>query len=130
MSRPRKYKQALVEYLLSRTYGGCGYCGAPLTADTAQIDHQDPFGPDAVSNYLPACAYCNASKGQRTKEEYRKSIEAEELIDELPELGWTARQAAWLASQDWFPIKGPRHIFWHEDPPSNPEAESADQNHS
>jgi len=48
----------------------CAYCGT--TAGTIEVDHILPVsrgGTDAWSNLVPACASCNAQKGDRTPEE-------------------------------------------------------------
>lgn len=48
----------------------CAYCGT--TEGTIEVDHIIPEsrgGTDAWSNLVPACAACNAQKGDRTPEE-------------------------------------------------------------
>ena len=51
----------------------CAYCGKQITEDTATRDHVMPVsrgGNNSIDNILPACFSCNASKNNKTKEEY------------------------------------------------------------
>lgn len=66
-----------------KTDGQCWYCGM-LTMLTAEPRHEqfciDHFiawgdgGTHDLSNLVPACRSCNASKRQRSLEEYRASL--------------------------------------------------------
>ncbi len=50
--------------------GPCVYCGAP----TAHVDHVRPLARDGwehPDNLVPACAWCNGSKGSRMLTEWR-----------------------------------------------------------
>lgn len=52
--------------------GPCAYCGAP---DAKHIDHVIPRcqgGTDDLANLARACARCNARKGPRTPEQWRR----------------------------------------------------------
>jgi 5-methylcytosine-specific restriction endonuclease McrA len=63
---------------LKRRYEGCcAYCGlrALLT-----VDHRIPLsrgGKNLISNILPACRTCNSRKHNRTEDEYRALLRAE-----------------------------------------------------
>lgn len=64
--------------------GRCAYCGSerPLT-----IDHRVPLsrgGSNEIANIVPACGFCNRSKGARTEEEFRV---ARMLDSELVDVG-------------------------------------------
>lgn len=67
---------------LCRRFGGCcAYCGreAKLT-----MDHVVPLcrgGRHALGNILPACAWCNASKGRLLLVEWRKKGRAVEAFE-------------------------------------------------
>ena len=55
-------------YVLGRDGYQCRYCGFPLTIDTANLDHVQPFkhgGETLVSNLVACCPECNKSKGNR-----------------------------------------------------------------
>jgi len=44
----------------------CAYCEGELSSDTVQIEHVIPLsrgGPNWASNLVPACSFCNLSKG-------------------------------------------------------------------
>jgi 5-methylcytosine-specific restriction endonuclease McrA len=63
--------------LVGRYDGKCAYRGeeGPL-----QVDHRTPLsrgGANSIDNVLPACATCNAEKGQLTEAEFRARIAAE-----------------------------------------------------
>jgi 5-methylcytosine-specific restriction endonuclease McrA len=51
----------------------CPYCGVPLNLFNRTKDHKVPVargGSDAIDNLEPICWECNASKGDRTHEEF------------------------------------------------------------
>ena len=60
---------------------GCGEMTVPWAADLARdvkyatVDHKDPKGGNGQDNLWVMCAYCNASKGHRTLEEWEKSLD-------------------------------------------------------
>ena len=70
--RVRKLQNHLVHYskkdLLKRFEDfkfSCAYCGSK---DFLTVDHLIPVskgGPDCITNLVPACSFCNASKGNR-----------------------------------------------------------------
>lgn len=52
--------------------GGCTYCGEPAES----MDHLIPRlrqGPDSADNLVPACRWCNSSKGGRDVFEWARS---------------------------------------------------------
>lgn len=58
--------------------GCCGYCGREMSQSEMQIDHMNPFedgGSNDMSNLLPSCKRCNAMKGKRTVDGFRRHIE-------------------------------------------------------
>ncbi len=105
--KDRNYGRALKRHLLAQSLGRCQYCGCSITLLNSTIDHVDAGGDDTVENYLICCNGCNASKGQKSLEEFRAFMEARELIaaSVLPSLNWTTSQLVWLVRQDWFPHK-------------------------
>jgi 5-methylcytosine-specific restriction endonuclease McrA len=61
--------------ILSAHGGRCAYCGRRLTKPTR--DHVIPIsrgGHHTADNIVPACRWCNTSKGDRTGEEYRSFL--------------------------------------------------------
>ena len=63
--------------LVERYGGKCAYRGE---AGPLQVDHRTPLsrgGANSIDNVLPACANCNAEKGQLTEAEFRARIAAE-----------------------------------------------------
>lgn len=51
----------------------CYYCGGPYAA----IDHRIPLsrgGPHLPANLVPACTWCNSSKGAKTEAEFRSRL--------------------------------------------------------
>lgn len=61
--------------------GRCWYCGVALPPfDEWEIEHQHPRsrgGSNTIENLVAACRRCNALKGPRTVEEYRRRIIAQ-----------------------------------------------------
>lgn len=60
--------------VLEKTSGHCAYCGVGLTDETFCIDHVHPRfhgGTNQIDNLLPACSYCNSSKGTKSLEGFR-----------------------------------------------------------
>lgn len=56
----------------------CHYCGASTPKKRRTADHVTPLsrgGPHSVSNLVMACQACNATKGDRTKEEFMEMRE-------------------------------------------------------
>jgi hypothetical protein len=57
-------------YAAVRAEGPCVYCGAPVE----HVDHVRPLargGWEHRDNLVPACAWCNGSKGDRLLTEWR-----------------------------------------------------------
>jgi len=57
--------------------GHCAYCGTKIKLKDMQSDHIHPKsrnGSNSLSNYLPSCYSCNASKGSYTVEEFRAML--------------------------------------------------------
>jgi hypothetical protein len=53
----------------------CAYCGKRLAESEVVWDHLIPRckrGGNGPENLLPACWFCNSSKGSKTLEEFRK----------------------------------------------------------
>lgn len=51
------------KYLAALRLDPCVYCGAPFAA----VDHlrpRDKGGPNRYDNVVPACSFCNSSKGR------------------------------------------------------------------
>lgn len=60
--------RSIREQVAAVTGNRCFYCDADLEQETLHVDHIVPKnagGPDHISNYVPACAKCNGSKGDR-----------------------------------------------------------------
>ena len=56
---------AIRAYLLEHGDFRCGYCGEPITNDTANIDHVKPWkygGTTRPKNLVAACHACNKAK--------------------------------------------------------------------
>lgn len=67
-ARPKRPNAKATQLAVYRRDGfRCRYCGKPHPDLT--LDHVDPLGPEAMSNYATACAPCNARKGRRTPAE-------------------------------------------------------------
>lgn len=108
----------------NKTKGRCWYCGRRLVLpkdDPDQLVRESWFVPDHVvplalgggndpSNLVPACWACNASKGQKTVEEYRLIVERR--IAGIPR--FTEEQLAWLVSVGFRFPERKRHTFWAE----------------
>lgn len=59
----------------------CAYCQKPITR--FELDHRIPLtrgGTDWIENILPACRQCNASKCDRTEDEFRAPNPAPRVI--------------------------------------------------
>jgi len=85
-----------LKIIYGKTNGRCWYCGRWMHAFSDwQVEHQIPRfsgGTDAMENLVPACRECNAAKGKRNVEEYRRALvcklehaitTASELADEI-----------------------------------------------
>lgn len=73
-SRVRRDKR---DEIYNKTGGACAYCGAPLARSSMTVDHVTPRalgGTDEIDNLLPCCKTCNAFKGDKTIEQFRKYI--------------------------------------------------------
>jgi len=76
--------------------GRCAYCGVKLQPDNFQVDHIDPqrkgtayfhrSGRNDMKNLNPSCRTCNASKSDKTLEQFRDSLndKIEFIKRELP----------------------------------------------
>lgn len=65
------------EKLKQEYHFSCRYCGCTPTVLTQ--DHKLPLsrgGNHTLDNIVPACGYCNGSKGTKTLEEYINHVEA------------------------------------------------------
>ncbi|MEU3733039.1 HNH endonuclease signature motif containing protein [Streptomyces sp. NPDC033538] len=65
------------EAVLSAAGGWCTYCGS-MAVRAEVVDHVEPLeqgGADDITNLVPACRSCNASKKDRTPEQWKKSLE-------------------------------------------------------
>ncbi|MFI2635067.1 HNH endonuclease [Streptomyces collinus] len=63
--------------MLTSADGWCTYCGS-MGVRAEVVDHIVPLeqgGADDITNLVPACRSCNASKRDRTPEQWRKSLE-------------------------------------------------------
>ena len=63
--------------LVRRHEGRCAYCGC---AGELTVDHRRPLirgGSNAIENILPACGWCNRSKGSRDEAEFRAAVQIE-----------------------------------------------------
>lgn len=111
-------KRSVMREVFEKTNGRCWYCGTTHRPfDNWQIEHQNPRirgGSDHISNLVVACATCNAAKGKRTVEEYRKYIKAKlenqitgafEMASEIEAyVGWETRyaeQGEWMCPPGW-----------------------------
>jgi hypothetical protein len=63
--------------LVRRYRGRCAYCGcaAKLTVDHRQSLRRG--GSNSANNILPACGWCNRSKGARDEKAFRKALRAD-----------------------------------------------------
>lgn len=79
----------LMKYILLRLYGQrCFYCDQNINIKTVTIDHIIPISVDEtmrydVSNYLPACQFCNYTRGSMPIEEFCKYISTDEFNEFL-----------------------------------------------
>lgn len=67
----------LREAVLTSAGGFCTYCGS-MGISAEVVDHVIPLeqgGADDITNLVPACRSCNASKRERTPEQWKKSLE-------------------------------------------------------
>ena len=68
--------QAIIAW--SKTGGKCWYCGIQLDpTKNLTFDHFVPKsagGNSTADNLVPCCAKCNASKGSRSVEDFRRSL--------------------------------------------------------
>ncbi|MFI6493426.1 HNH endonuclease [Streptomyces sp. NPDC050564] len=67
----------LREAVLTSAGGWCTYCGS-MGVRAEVVDHVVPLeqgGADDITNLVPACRSCNASKRDRAPEQWRKSLE-------------------------------------------------------
>ncbi|TLS46906.1 HNH endonuclease [Streptomyces montanus] len=63
--------------VLSAAGGWCTYCGS-MGVRAEVVDHVVPLergGADDITNLIPACRSCNASKKDRTPAQWKKSLE-------------------------------------------------------
>lgn len=112
--RKRNYWRALKTLLLERAGYRCEYCGVLLEFEGSTVDHVDPHGDDEVSNYRVSCRSCNASKGQKSLEDFRIYEQTLMVKVAMPELGFTTAQVLWLTQQEWFPFSVEPHTFYFE----------------
>lgn len=70
----------------NKTGGMCGYCGKDISEGGFTVDHIHPVsngGTNDISNLLPCCLSCNASKGKRDIEDYRLYAAAKVVTGEV-----------------------------------------------
>ncbi|MER8011080.1 HNH endonuclease signature motif containing protein [Streptomyces sp. NPDC094149] len=63
--------------VLASNGGWCTYCGR-MGVRAEVVDHVEPLeqgGADDITNLVPACRSCNASKKDRTPSQWKKSLE-------------------------------------------------------
>lgn len=124
----REWLREATPYLLAMTKNKCWYCGAALffyakksefalyapehTASQKrrkfQIDHQHPLsraGSDDLDNLVACCAFCNASKGRKTLDEYR-FYNADKALSGFPSLSDKGRSKFRKGYKFWFEQQG------------------------
>lgn len=110
----------------NKTDGRCWYCGAILVEPNPEdessklrvgswfcMDHVVPKsdgGTKSLDNLVPACWTCNVSKGKKSLEEYRTTIE----FDKVGAPYFSPRQRRWLADHGIQIPRASRHEFWAE----------------
>lgn len=58
----------------------CAYCGEKLTLETRTIDHIVPLsegGSNYITNFFPACTYCNALKASLSLRDFKVQLRVE-----------------------------------------------------
>ena len=58
----------------------CAYCGEKLTPDTRTIDHIVPLsegGSNYITNFFPACIYCNTLKASLSLKNFKVLLRVE-----------------------------------------------------
>lgn len=74
MYQRKPVSRVLREYVWDMSYGMCWYCGVHLNPyRDFVVEHVVPLcrgGDDDISNLVPACCYCNQSKGTKLLEEW------------------------------------------------------------
>jgi len=124
----REWLREATPYLLAMSKNKCWYCGTALffyakrdefalyapehTASQKrrkfQIDHQHPLsraGSDDLDNLVACCAFCNASKGRKTLDEYR-SYNADKALSGFPGLSEKERNKFRKGYKFWFEQQG------------------------
>ncbi|MEV8589452.1 HNH endonuclease signature motif containing protein [Streptomyces sp. NPDC051180] len=74
---PRRLPAWVRQAVLSANGGYCTYCGSDGTRAEV-VDHVEPLewgGANTITNLVPACRPCNASKRDRKPLEWRRSLE-------------------------------------------------------
>jgi hypothetical protein len=88
----RPVARATKEDVWCITYGWCWYCGCRLNPfENFVVEHVIPLcrgGADALENLVPACDWCNRSKGTRLVEEWRLTDECRANVLDTP---WDGR---------------------------------------
>lgn len=115
-SRKRKALGIDREAIWEKTRGRCCYCGSKLTRSNMTIDHFHPVakgGSDDLNNLVPACRYCNSSKGTKSVEEFR-FLRMMQEFKEMNAVVFSEEQLGYLAGVGVdLPI--PEYEFWFEE---------------
>jgi 5-methylcytosine-specific restriction endonuclease McrA len=70
-----------------RLFGGCAYCGA---TEDLQVDHFIPIslgGTNDLSNFVPACVSCNASKNNTHPRDFLSPADYDRIVKVLSSYG-------------------------------------------
>ncbi|WP_261456200.1 HNH endonuclease [Serratia marcescens] len=114
-----KYSAIKKSKVLAKTGGRCTYCGVLLSSESLTIDHvisKRMGGDNSVSNLLACCRPCNAAKGTKTMEQWRrfysiklvtgKTIFGQEQVDYLFRHGLFSAIGACESFQFYFQTGG------------------------
>ena len=95
-----KQKRGVV---FAKTEGHCAYCGKILNPfGSWHIDHVMPRaqgGTDDIANLVPACAFCNQSKKDKTPDGFRRSLKGR-VLGPLCQAGQALSDDAWMTCVD------------------------------
>lgn len=117
--------------VISSTDGHCWYCGfqfpnqAIEIKDMACIDHIVPIsmgGSDEEPNLRPACWKCNATKNNKTVEDFRyylwlrdnKNVQAAQKLLDAVNLANTPFNNEIRQAIEWLISESPAIVFWGE----------------
>lgn len=103
-SLPRDVKAAVWSF----TWGQCWYCGTNYLNpfETLVMEHVIPLcrgGDDEIENVVPACIYCNQSKGTMLLEEWRVARPDGDDPDNYPWLReYDSEDCPYISGRFWF----------------------------